>query len=102
MTRHTITVADSRGIKVRTAVGKSFYVVIPNGTEKAKVITRTDSSLAAFRAMNRWQDARVWAHYPSLDPQPQSIVPVALERRAQREKKAIADAKRHGYKHEAF
>lgn len=57
--QRSITLADSRGVKVRTNTGKRYYVVIPNGS-KAKVIKRTESPTAALRELSRWNTPVVY------------------------------------------
>lgn len=102
MSRTTVTVADFRGVKVRTALGKKYFIVIPNGADRAKVITRTNSSVAALRAVKRWgENARIWAVVRGTDEV--RTLPVGnLSYIANQEKREIKAAKTHGYKHEAF
>lgn len=102
MSRHTITLTASNGATIRTVIGKKYYVVIPNGSEKAQVITRTNSSIAALRAVNRWQDARVFTWVRGTTNEFSSIASGNLSYIAEQEKRAIKQAKANGYKHEAF
>lgn len=72
----TVQVTANNGATVRTAYGKRYYVVLGSTQYSrydratgmtiahepkavAKVITRTDSAVSAFRNMNRWTNARV-------------------------------------------
>lgn len=59
--QRSITLADYRGVKIRTATGKRFYVVISDGEDKAKVIKRTDSAVAVTRELERWIDTVAYA-----------------------------------------
>lgn len=67
MSRSTILITRTDGLKVRTTAGKRFYVTIPGSKEgSAKVITRTDDVSSAYRNAKRWgSGVQVWDSHPS-------------------------------------